>query len=952
MKNLFKAMILGLFLIGIGTAHIGAATPNKWQISGIITDKKSGQPIPGVAILLGEDYLWTISEADGKFSIEDIPNGEYNLKASCLGYVDYTLNIKVAKDINDIKITLEENSLALDEVVVTAQRAKDELSTSHQLSRDALNHLQMSNMSDITSLLPGGKTINPDLTKDKPFSLRQGASSEANAAFGTAVEVDGVRLGGNALFDGMNGTGTRNVAVENIESIEVITGVPSAEYGDFNSGLVKIHTRNGRTPVHVVFSVNPRTYQISASKGIDLQKKNGILNISAEWARATSNLVSPYEAYSRTGLSATYSNAFNKKLRFVLGIDGNLGGMNSKDDPDASNGSYQKAHDNSFRAHTNLDWMIHKPGITNLKFNASVNFHDKKEHIHTYESSASRLPAVHSEKEGYFIADALPFESYYSDRINDSKELNVAAAIKYEWNTNWKGYKSRLKAGLQYKANGNVGAGKYYLDPSLAENGYRPRPYKDYPFMHNLSIYAEERFTLPVGKTQLELMAGLRWENIFIKGTEYNNMSTLSPRLNLKWQLNPYFALRGGWGITEKLPSFYILYPEQEYRDMLSVSYNTNEGQKSIYYTQPYKMLHNQDLRWQRNNNSELGFDMNFGDLSISLVGYYNLTRNPFIMKYLYTPFAYNVFKTPNVNGNGNIEIDQNSEKIWGDIKTNENSSVERREFELLVRDTTFVGNKLQANGNDMHRAGLELTIDFPEIKAIRTSFRLDASYNWSKYINNSLAQIYDEGKSYISTNEIKPNRSYQYVGIYALGGRKSDVFNGKITHNLDANLTSITHIPQAKLIITCKLEVSFLRMTRNVSEYNGKEYAYNIENNGSEPIGGSIYDGTSYTAIRPIYYMDLEGKVHPFTDESMQNPALENLIIRSKNVKTFMQDGYTPYLSANISITKEIGKHVSLSFYANNFTNSRMASRSWATGMSTIFTPNFYYGLTCRLKF
>ena len=58
------------------------------------------------------------------------------------------------------------------------------------------------------------------------------------------------------------------------------------------------------------------------------------------------------------------------------------------------------------------------------------------------------------------------------------------------------------------------------------------------------------------------------------------------------------------------------------------------------------------------------------------------------------------------------------------------------------------------------------------------------------------------------------------------------------------------------------------------------------------------------------------------------------------------------PYFSANLSITKEIGDHVSVSFYANNFTNSRPFVASYATGVKAVFTPDFYYGLTVRLKF
>lgn len=63
-------------------------------------------------------------------------------------------------------------------------------------------------------------------------------------------------------------------------------------------------------------------------------------------------------------------------------------------------------------------------------------------------------------------------------------------------------------------------------------------------------------------------------------------------------------------------------------------------------------------------------------------------------------------------------------------------------------------------------------------------------------------------------------------------------------------------------------------------------------------------------------------------------------------------QDGYDPYFSANLSITKEIGNVASVSFYANNFTNARKYLASYASGVKVILTPDFYYGLTLRLKF
>ena len=744
----------------------------------------------------------------------------------------------------------------------------------------------------------------------------------------------------------MGGVDTRSVAVDNIESIEVITGVPSAEYGDLNSGMVKINTRKGRTPVNVTFAVNPRTYQTSVSKGIDLRDNNGVLNVSAEWARAVKKLISPYESYTRSGITFGYSNTFAKVLRFEAGLTGNIGGMDSKDDPDAFTGQYEKSRDNVFRGNTSLTWMLNKPWVTNLRLDASANFNDNLYHFHKYESHASNQPAVHAEKEGYYLADRLPL-TYFSDQVIDSKELDLAASLKYNWHKRWDDVKSSLKAGVQWKANGNVGAGEYYQDPSLAANGYRPRPYSDYPFMHNLSVYAEEHLTLPVAGTKLEVTAGLRMENVYIKNSLYDGKTTYSPRFNLKWQLTDAVAVRGGWGITEKLPSYYILYPKPEYRDIMTFGVSYGDKTSYVYYTQPYTVTYNPELRWQRNSNSEFGIDISAADMKFSLVGFYNVTKGPYNFQNVYNPYSYDILQRPDglaLTSDTQIKVDSQTGMVYvrganADYWT---------PMDIKVTDQTFAKSTMQNNGADVTRAGVELVAEFPEIRPLRTTLRLDAAYTYTGYLNYQLSAYYQNGWSHTSL----PDRSYQYVGIYANGGGTNAVANGKITHNLDANLTAITHIPQARLIITCRLEMSLLRRSRSLSEYDGGSYAFTVSETDNNPTGGDIYAGNSYTAVRPVYYMDLEGNVHPFTDVEAADPAFANLILKSANAYTFAQDGYGPYMSANLSITKEIGDHVSLSFFANNFTNSRPYVKSIATGVGAIFTPAFYYGLTCRLKF
>lgn len=924
----------------------GAAPAAACKLSGRVLDSKTGAAVCGAVIGLEGTYLWAVADREGKFAIAGIQPGEYTLQASSLGYVSRRIPLSIDQTVGEQTIRLAENSLAIEEVVVTAREKRENSNTTLIIGRNALDHLQLSGVTDVAALLPGGKTANPDLTSEKSFSLRDGGTSAGNAAFGTAVEVDGVRMGNNASFGAPGGVGTRSVAVANIESVEVITGVPSAEYGDINSGIVRIHTRKGRTPWNVLFAVNPRTYQVSASKGIDLENDAGVLNVSAEWTRATRKLTSPYTSYSRRGLSAAYSNTFGRVLRFEAGISGNIGGMNSEDDPDAFTGAYTKGRDNLLQGNTSLTWLLNKPWITNLRFAASVNFHDSRSHAHDYNSYSSEQPAVHATQEGYFLAGRLPLD-YFSDRIVDSKELAYAASVKYEWNRRWGGVRSNLKAGVQWKATGNAGRGEYYENPAYAPTGYRPRPYSDYPFMHNLSLYAEEQLRIAVGSTTLQLTAGVRLENLSVRGTRYDRMTTFSPRLNARWRLSEGFTVRGGWGITEKLPSYHVLYPRQEYRDIQTFGVSYDNRTSYIYYTQPYTLLHNPALGWQRSRNAELGFEAGIGGAQISLVGYWNRTKGPYKYSNAYTPLSYNLLKLPDgyaMPATPQLRVDPQT----GIAYVRGSDAEYWTAMEVHVTDRTFVQSTTPDNGADITRAGAELIVDFPEITPLRTRLRLDAAYGYTSYVDDALSYYYQTGWSHTSL----PDRSYQYVGIYANGGNSSSSVNGRRTHSLDANLTAITHIPRARIVITCRLEMSLVKRSQNLSRHNGAEYAYNVSEAGNAPTGGSIYDGRSYTAIRPVAYLDLDGRMHPFTDAEAADDEFVHLILKSGNAYTFAADGYDPYFSANLSITKEIGDHVSLSFFANNFTNAQPHVTSYATGVSAIFTPDFYYGLTCRIKF
>ena len=157
-RRSLKVFVLAL---GLMYAMTLGAQPKSVAVSGRVVDSQSGEPLEGVVVNI--DELWAVSDSEGAFAISRVQTGTYNLKASLLGYVDYKLTLKIERDIDKLTLKMSENSLALKEVVVTAQRPKDGTGTTHDIGRDALNHLQLSSMTDMAALLPHQQP-RPDLS--------------------------------------------------------------------------------------------------------------------------------------------------------------------------------------------------------------------------------------------------------------------------------------------------------------------------------------------------------------------------------------------------------------------------------------------------------------------------------------------------------------------------------------------------------------------------------------------------------------------------------------------------------------------------------------------------------------------------------------------------------------------------------------------------------------------
>ena len=992
MRSKFATIIIILL------ANIANSYAQGFRLSGHVVDEKK-QPIALASILIQDNGLWAVTDNHGAYIINNVPAGKMVLTVRCLGYATTDVNINVTKSVSNFDITLKDDNLKLNEVQVVAQRSDRSSTTAYTIDRQALDNQQIINIANITSLLPGGKVTNPSLTSDPRIALHAGSSEAGNAAFGTAIDVDGIRLSNNAATGETSSASTRLLSASNVESVEIITGIPSVEYGDLSNGIVKINTRHGVQPFIIEGSVNQHTRQIAVNKGFDLGHNFGVLNASLEHARSFSDAASPHTAYQRNILSLNYMNTWMRQstpLTLNIGLRGNVGGYNAKSDPDNDLDDYEKMRDNTFSANASLRWLLNRKWITQLQLTGSITTTDRLLTSYHLTNSASTQAYIHATTLGYHIsedydvnpqADIIlgPTGYWYLKGYSDSKPFSASAKLRYEWVKNGKWLTNTLMAGAEYNYDHNGGKGIYYDDMRYAPT-WRPYRYCDLPGMNNIGLFAEDRIVVHTGhNASLHLNAGIREDITIISGSDYGTVSSLSPRFNIKYNFIEHshgfvngLSLYTGWGKSVKLPSFQVLYPRPAYSDQLAFASTSDTNNRSYmaYYTYPTSAVYNRDLKWQSARQWDLGFELRTRLFHLSVSAFYTKTLDPYMATTVFTPYSYNytsptalqqAMRTAGIAAkNRQYSIDQN-----GVVTVSDQTGVQPSVQLATSQRNTYVANTKYVNGSPLSRWGIDWIIDFKQIRALRTQIRIDGNYYHYKSLNATEFADIPLGTS----SRMTDGRPYQYVGYYVGGNATSTTYdasasvtNGAISKQANLNTTFTTHIPRIRLIMALRIEASLYQWHRAMSQFSdGSSRGYALAN--ASDVIGEPYDGKT---------SDQTVIVYPETYSTWENPNerinyLEKLLWAKDNDATLYNDltqlavrsnyNYTlnpnrisAYYSANFSVTKEIGEHISISFYANNFFNNMSKVHSSQTDLDTAlfgsgYLPSFYYGLSLRLK-
>ena len=974
-----RGISLIIFLFVIITTTFG----QKITISGTVCGQQNKEHIAYATVVVEGSGVGSVTNDKGVFVIENLSPGKYTLKVQCIGYADKTISLQIDKNIYDLHILLDEMSLALNEVTVTSRRKQTDATTTYSIDRTALDHIQGVSVADITSLLPGEQTNKSrGLTTSQTVTLRGTSQEMGNPDFGTVIEMDGVRLSRNAA--GTSGTDTRNINLSNVERIDVISGVPSVEYGDFTNGIVKVVTKKGKTPLTMDVSLRPHTQTYSIGKGITLGKRGGALNLSYERARSVSDLASPYTSYVRNAFSMRYSNTFNTRARRQLSVDmglnGNIGGMNSEADPDAFKDTYTKTRDNAINASLKFKYSVNTPWLSDLRWGATLSYADNQYKQRTNRSSSSMLPSIHSKEDGYFVASLyddnpnapiilLPTGYWYLTEYDDDKPLSYSAYLKARWSHRFGDIQNNLLVGTEWKGEENKGRGQYYDDMRYAPT-WREYRYDDEPMMNNISAYIEDEITIPMRNSRLQLKAGLRSDHTIISNSDYGTASSLSPRFNARYTFlenNKAFVkgitLRAGWGKAVKLPSFEILYPRDMYVDRVAFAPGSMADGTAYYayHTERVHPQYNPQLKWQYNTMREVGADIRMKGVNVSLSLFYNTMNRPYRSTRDYIPFDYNftdqssLESCPIESANRIYNIDQHT----GIVTVSDKNGVYASQQLGYKTIYDFKTSPYYINGSKSKRLGVEWVVDIDRIKSLNTSFRIDGKYYHYKGVDEGI----EPSRSALRSTDGQPNK---YIGYY-VGGAK--VYNGFETDRVNLNFTAITHVPKIRMIFSLRVEGTFMNTRQNLSEYADGQRSFVTDSQGDNfesTSGGSIYDGTHYTATYPLYYIsrdDMNTKI-PFKEKYLwaaQNDPqlysdLSQLVVKSNTGYMFREQGYNPYFSANFNVTKEIGKLLTLSFFANNFIYSMQKVKVKETGhMISMYDsgliPRFNYGLSVKIK-
>ncbi len=896
------------------------------SVRGVVVDATDGTPIgfASVAVMPAGQSVYTTD--DGGFSLR-VADGDVKLTASFIGYKRWTSTLKVKGD-TTLTIALRPTATMLREVVVTARESQGATSSS-RIDRAAMEHIQPTSFTDLLELLPGNISKTPSMGGVNSINLREtgnltatgsvSANSDYNmSSLGTLFVVDGVNLNGDADLQGVpsasstdpeatrvttnRGVDMRSIATDNIESVEIVRGIPSAEYGNLTSGLVNIKRTKKATPLRGRFKADEYSKLFSIGKGIALG--NQVVNIDAGWLDSKVDPRDNLENYKRVNASARAALKFESQAMTVNwnpGIDYTGSFDNAKSDPDLNYNKVDELTSRYNRMAFSSELSLRPKKISWLNavaFNSGLSY--QVDRLHRRKQVAPKRASVapstmdEGEHDGAYL-----LSEYIADYVSDGRPMNLMLKLKADGEAARGLTLNKYKAGVEYTYSKNFGRGQVYdlTQPLSASWTTRPRAFRDIPGLSVLSAFIEDEFSATIGKSRLELQAGVRSQQLpgldsryYLSGKIY-----LDPRVNAVWHLPEFSAfggqtvkllLAGGYGLTTKMPTVDYLYPQCHYNDIVQLNYYdvSNPLEYSRVNLRTYiEDATNYQLKAARNRKWEIRLGADIAGNVLSVTYFNEKMRSGYRYSTVYSAYAYRKYDATAINAAGLTAP----------------PSLENLPYEDA---SVLDGYSKVTNGSRIDKSGVEFQLTTRRWEPLRTSLTVTGAWFHTTYSNSQ--QLYQTVTDVVGDQAV----SDIYVGLY-------DTNDGRVNEQFNTNFMFDTQIPRWGLIFTTSVQCMwFIETTRLRQE-----------------------------GVPVSYISAIDGLLHPYTAADRLDPQLRYL------VKTYNDDLYRTQrvpiaLYVNLKATKQIGRWLKISAFANRIIDYLPDYKS--NGVTVRRNADAYFGM------
>ncbi|WP_179344219.1 SusC/RagA family TonB-linked outer membrane protein [Winogradskyella ursingii] len=237
MRNKFLTLLAFVLSIAMNAQNV--------NVSGTITEEATGQPLPGVNVIIKNTATGTSSDFDGKFYLENVPLNSVLV----ISYIGFTTQEITIKDSQPLNIILEEDLQSLNEVVVIGygtQTKKEITGAVSVVSSETIETLKPTRIEQALQGQVAGVNI---------------VSNSGSPGAASTISIRGVSTNGDTrpliLVDGTVVEDLSVINPNDIESVNVLKDATAGIYGvRAANGVILITTKSGRKNMPLTFEIN------------------------------------------------------------------------------------------------------------------------------------------------------------------------------------------------------------------------------------------------------------------------------------------------------------------------------------------------------------------------------------------------------------------------------------------------------------------------------------------------------------------------------------------------------------------------------------------------------------------------------------------------------------------------------------------------------------------------